>query len=66
MCNLISSLIRDVCNQSAEKNGQAQLDSSEILDYLTKNGRSYGINEESFYFGRGNAVARIESEIDQS
>lgn len=55
---LIASLLKNVYGPACEANGLAHLDHDELQDYITEHGRSYGINEVSFFFGRSPAIPR--------
>lgn len=56
--SLILSLLKNVYDPACERNGLGHLDHDELLDFITEHGRGYGINEISFFFGRGPAISR--------
>lgn len=50
---VMQSLILEVYNPLCQS---APVDSLEVTDYVNEQGRTYGINDESYYFGRSRPV----------
>jgi len=56
--HLLFSLVSESFNPFCVSHDQVQLDPQEFMDFTMQHTRSYGISDQSYFFGRSNPVHR--------